>query len=297
MELTDNIIIGDIGSKDGTIEICKKYKAKIVTVPFRGDLSESKNYMLKLSSSWVMFMEPGEAIVSKSNNFLDTFKDELTSYKIKIIREDLITKEIRIWHKSNDVKFKNPVFETPVSNSNVENLNLFLASTKEQFNSENIKILQEWHKKKPVSPEPLYYISCMNLFKKEWRNFINSAETYLYANKALDAPCIMTRYYLSMVKTYIKNHIDYEGAVKNLVQCIAEKPTMAEFWCLLGDLYYNIGDYTKSKSMYENAIVLGSKRIESDEMPIEISKYKSYPLKMIKACEEIKEKTKVYKSV
>jgi tetratricopeptide (TPR) repeat protein len=63
---------------------------------------------------------------------------------------------------------------------------------------------------------------------------------------------------------------------------------MSEFWCLLGDCYYAIKDYEKSKSFYENALILGNKRLKNDGWPLEISKYKDYPQKMIESCDKIK---------
>ncbi len=76
--------------------------------------------------------------------------------------------------------------------------------------------------------------------------------------------------------------------------CLAKKPTMAEFWCLLGDVYYDAKDYDKAKEFYENAVILGSRRLKDDGWPMEISKYKEYPQKMIEACKKIKTSSKLY---
>jgi tetratricopeptide (TPR) repeat protein len=95
-----------------------------------------------------------------------------------------------------------------------------------------------------------------------------------------------------MVYCYIK--YDYKSALESILPCIAKKPTMAEFWCLLADIYYATKDYEKAKSFYENAIILGGKRLRSDEWPLEVSKYKDYPQKMIDSCEKIKQSSHVY---
>ena len=66
------------------------------------------------------------------------------------------------------------------------------------------------------------------------------------------------------------------------------KPIMAEYWCVLGDVYYHLaGDYDRAKRFYRNAIILGQKRKEDDMWPVELSKYNTYPEKMIKSCEEL----------
>jgi len=294
-KISNKIVVGDAGCTDDTIKKCKKYDAKIVNLPFKGDRSVFKNYMVeKNSSSWMLFMEPGEVFLSQPN-FLN-FDNEKTAYRVKLINGDLITKEVRIWHTSNPIKFKNPVFETPSVEENIKNLEVFLISNQAQIDEEKIQSLNEWRLKNPISKEPLYYIACSNLIQKKWKNFINSAEVYLYANNSNDSPALMTRYYISMVKSCVKEELDYEGAIKNLIICLAEKPLMAEFWCLLGDIHCRINENEKARGFYQNAILLGSKRKDDDDLPIEISKYKRYPEKMIEAFKELKEKTQMYRS-
>jgi tetratricopeptide (TPR) repeat protein len=80
---------------------------------------------------------------------------------------------------------------------------------------------------------------------------------------------------------------DQRKALELLMYCFAEKPLMAEFWCLLGDIYYEADEYGKAKCFYENAKILGSRRLNSDEWPFDISKYKDYPDKMIASCDEV----------
>lgn len=291
-----SILVGDVGSQDKTIDICKKFNANIIKVPFRGNYSESKNYMIEKNDSWIMFLEPYEAIISAPEDVISILKDENVAYRIKTIRNDLITKELRIWHRNSRIEFKNPVFESAYYKGPAENIEIFASSNSDYINQEKIDILNDWRAKNPTQNEPLYYYSCINLLQKKWKNFVNSAETYLYKNTDNDAPSLMTRYYLSMVKSYVDTERDYEESIKHILFCIAERPLMAEFWCLLGDTYYKMGDYSRSKSFYENAMILGSRRIDKDDLPIEISKYKEYPLKMIKACESIKSSTHSYKA-
>lgn len=68
---------------------------------------------------------------------------------------------------------------------------------------------------------------------------------------------------------------------------------MAEYWCLLGDVYYQQSSYEKAKHFYENALVMGARRLRTDAWPMEISKYKAYPNKMMAACDRILAETRV----
>lgn len=294
--ISKNITVGNIGSKDNTIKICEKYNCRIIDVPFNNDFSYSKNYMLERNKSWIMFLNPNELTISKFDKLNTLLMDESVAYRLKLVRDDLITKEIRIWHVNSGIKFKNPAFESPDAKGKIKNLDLYLLSNKNYLDEDNIKAMNNWKSNNPISKELMYYTSCMHLIQNKWKDFINSAETYLHRNNSLDTPAIMTKYYLSMVKIYVKEEKDYNGSLKNIMQCLIEKPLMSEFWCLLGDLYYNVNDYKKAKSFYQNAIILGSKRIDEDDLPIEISKYKKYPLKMIENCGNIENSTQLFKA-
>ncbi len=89
----------------------------------------------------------------------------------------------------------------------------------------------------------------------------------------------MTRYYYAMVKLTQKAH---KPALQNLNLCLCAKPLMAEFWCLMGDVYfYLLGKPDSAKEFYENAIVLGARRLQSDRWPMDFSKYRKYPERML----------------
>jgi hypothetical protein len=74
-----------------------------------------------------------------------------------------------------------------------------------------------------------------------------------------------------------------------MIICLSANVLMAEFWCLLGDAFYKLNKYAKAYSLYENAIILGERRLKSDPWPMDIPKYKSYPRKMIQSCKELLE--------
>lgn len=90
----------------------------------------------------------------------------------------------------------------------------------------------------------------------------------------------MLRYYIALIKFGIFE--DYQSALKQIIMCIEHNPLMAEFWCLLGDMYFKNKHYMKSKAFYDNAVILGNRRLQLDDWPMHISKYKSYPEKQIK---------------
>ncbi len=116
---------------------------------------------------------------------------------------------------------------------------------------------------------------------------MRDANQYLFLEKDQSAPSvIIIRYYMSCVQCYVLK--DASEALKYLAFCLFMKPVMAECWCLLGDIHYHLlNSFDKAYHFYDNAILLGSRRLSSDEYPMEISKYKEYPEKMLANCKEI----------
>jgi hypothetical protein len=85
-------------------------------------------------------------------------------------------------------------------------------------------------------------------------------------------------------------------AIQNIIICIAENPLMAEFWCLLGDIFTKISKFESAITFYENAIILGCRRHQLDFWPMHISKYGDYPKEMIEKCKKALSGTEIYQS-
>jgi tetratricopeptide (TPR) repeat protein len=98
----------------------------------------------------------------------------------------------------------------------------------------------------------------------------------------------MIKYYSALIYFYINK--DFASSVSNIIFCLEKNPTMAEFWCLLGDINFELKKYKKAFYFYENAIILGKLRVNDDELPVDIIKYKDYPEKMKINCKEYLDK-------
>ncbi len=108
-------------------------------------------------------------------------------------------------------------------------------------------------------------------------------------------PSIMNRYYYALI--CLQKTTKVKPTLQNLSVCLSVKPLMAEFWCLLGDVYYHrLRKFDFAKEFYENAILLGSRRLKLDKWPMDVSKYKDYPEKMINSCNKIIEAKSFYTS-
>lgn len=95
----------------------------------------------------------------------------------------------------------------------------------------------------------------------------------------------MLKYYVAMVEFIV--YKNYEKSLEYLSICLNANLLMAEFWCLIGDIYLYLGDKIKAFSFYENALILGNRRLENDEWPIYLNKYDEYPKQKIKEIKNI----------
>lgn len=286
------ILIGDLGCTDETIKICNDFNAQIVPVSLNNDFSKARNYLNQFSKTpWNFYLNPNEILISDVSNFIDLLKNDSKIYKISIVSGDVITSSNRIWHKNSKTKFVNPAFEYLAGKGSF--LDLYLSAMPIYDNLQE-QILEEWFSKNSLNKEPLYYKACNCLKNKQYDCFLNYADLYFLQETDNSTSYVMTNYYCCMVQLYIKK--DARKAYKHILPCLSLKPSMAEFWCLAADIYYHANEYNKAQELYENAIICGSQRLKIDDYPLEISKYKDYPEKMIETCKNVIRSSKFYKN-
>lgn len=262
--LGDNqILVADLGSTDKTIQIVKDFTNEIYRYHLDDKNNEIRNKLILNSNyEWKMYIEPFEIL----DNL--TIQDDCDAYYGMIFNGGIISKETRLWRKGH---FIYPVFEKLNIESKFCNYNLHSS----YVNSPRVdKILNEWQKNNPTNYEPYYYQAFSYLAKKDYKNFSKCYDEVLFRGQN----SLMIDYYHAVVMFYFMN--DGYKALKSLMSCIEKNPLMAEFWCLLGDMYCSKYP-SKAKCFYENAILLGEQRDLTDENPIEINKYKKYPQFML----------------
>lgn len=284
------ILVGDAGSRDDTLSLCGLYDARVMRVSAE-DGAQARNAMASHSSTeWNLWIEPNERIVGGHDELARAMLQNGECLALSCIDGDLVTKQVRAWKKSSKARFKNPVFER--LDLQGDQADCFIASVERESEVDRVALCQKWHKSSPFNTEPLYYLASSHLKAGNVDSFLAYADSYLHAETKRQMSYFMTRYYVALVNCYAKQN--YRASLESLLPCLAEKPTMAEFWCLLGDVYYKMADYGRAKEFYENAVVLGSRRLSSSLWPMQISKYSDYPVKMMGSCDEMILKTRIY---
>lgn len=289
-DLNCEIIIGITTNNSEPFAIAENFTKNIYFLSFDNDFSKAKNELiLKSNNDFIFFMQPNEILI-RGKEEIEEISQNYDVYKINLIHDNVITKPTRMWHKSKKCFFQNPVYEYVKSDAKQSNIYLQYKSV-DNFNL-NLEMLQKWLEKTPLAIEPLYYKSCLMLSKMSYDDFINTATYYLFKENNKSMSYVLTKYYLGTVYCYIKK--DFQNAIKCAVECLTYKPLMAEFWCLLGDIYYSLDKYDKAYHFYDNAIILGSRRLKNDDWPFHIDKYKKNPEEMMTNCLEIMTNSKQY---
>lgn len=285
--LDGKIVVCDIGSRDKTMEICKKHKVEIIK-KHDDNRSRIRNEIIERTDTiWQLYIEPWEILLDGHETIKTIVdKNDCENYHCKLMQDDIITKQIRLWRKDTKVLFTNPVMETLKDNQSTFADLTFWQNAHETDSS----LLEKWKKTDPLSTEVDYFIACHALSKKDYDAFINICKKYLFHHKTPTVQSVMIHYYLAIVYSNIK--IDFDSAMKHILICLSEHPLMAEFWCCLGDLYCQLKEFSKAIAFYENGLILGSRRYNSDKWPIHINKYDDYPKTMIAKCKEIEANTR-----
>lgn len=283
------ILVGDLGCSDNTLNICRQFDATIVKAD-GVDRGKTRNGLLR--DGWQMYVEPGEVLAYGDIKLQDLIKDH--GYYFQVFRGNIITKEIRLWHSSSGLSFKNPVYECVVDNKATD-LNVVIYSQTSMNSQDRMEAIRKWKQNYPAASEPYYYEACLYLSQGKYDEFLKAAHNYLFRDNSKPMPITMTRYYCAM--TYCHMMHDAPNAIKFILPCLVAKPLMAEFWCVLGDIYYALlKKYDKAKDFYDNAIELGSMRLKTDNWPLEVNKYKEYPEEMKAKCVKIMEQTTYFGS-
>lgn len=242
------IQIIDLGSTDETLAIAKKYKCQIIK---ENEKNEDK-IRIKYLKDWNFYVEPWEILFQGKELIPDLIKNKY-KYIVETVQGDFINKDIKLFHKD--------ALETKLSNI------IFLS-------------LGE---KKTYNKDRKYFKAYDALKSGHYQEFINLSLHHLIYEKEIKTSNVMLKYYMGVVYNLLGK---YEEAIQMAAFCLSCNLLMAEFWCLLGDIYLKIQQKQLARKFYENALFFGSKRTREDLYPLQISKYSDYPLEKLNSIQK-----------
>ncbi len=278
--LSPTIFVGDMGSEDRTIDICENFGAHIIRLDDR-DRSKGHNRLIDESPNGLkMMIQPWEVLAQGHENIQNGYASILTG--------QVVSKEIRFWTEG---RFINPTYERLAFKNEKEAGVLFYSIGSRNY-EEDLRLIELWKSVDPRLAAPYYYQACCQMALGRYEEFLKTVEHFLFLDKN-SMSSIMARYYLAMVHLIHKKQA--RPVLQNMNLCLCARPLMAEFWCLMADVYYHLlKKFDQAKEFYENALILGQRRLATDKWPMDISKYGTYPRKMIESCEKIEENKSIY---
>jgi tetratricopeptide (TPR) repeat protein len=281
--------VGNLGSRDRTLEICERHGARIIDLGKKQGRDEARNQLL--GDDWNLWLHPWEILLRGADAIREPKKRG--AFYIQVFQGGVITKEIRYWN--GDYRFENPVYESLQADNAQELLGpTIFAGESPDTREESLQLVNEWLEREPASNDPYYYLAFAQLSLRNYQAFINTASEYLVRDSKSQS-AIMLRYYLAQVQLHV--YADTKQSFRNIMACITAHPVMSEFWCLLADILYRQKKYEKAQAFYENAMILGRKRSNFDHWPIEIAKYQEYPESMLGNIAQMSEQAKLFEAV
>lgn len=281
MPLRPRLAVADLGSDDRTVEICRSYGASVFAMTWDGDFSRLRNELAaRTNTEWQFWLDPWEELAGGGELVEDALHSD-GPYRIYILRDEQITKETRIWRKGAAC-FRRPAFES------VEPSGLHLpviVRSAAGWAKETAGAVAAWAARHQTPGEVDYYVACTLLADKRYDDFIRKAERYLHAEASRIDSVFLSHYYLGVVQLKVKKNVG--AALNHALVCVASHPTVAEFWCLLGDVELAMGHVAKARTIYRNAVDLGARRTEADGLPIDLTKYGEYPDRMTARCDDL----------
>jgi hypothetical protein len=273
--LDAKIIVHDIKSLDNTVEIAHFYGAEVKSHAIH-DTSVILNESVENSTTdFQLYLRPGDVLASPI----------LREGIFTVIQDNFILKEIRYWNKKHNYKFVNPINE--YLDTDIGNNSQCIIYSKNNIDLDyKLNIIQEWKTQRPFEKQPHYYEAMTLLQMGKYDDFLRISRHYMFLDQRNCVSTVMNRYYFAMISLLHKKEV--KSVMQNINLCLCVKPLMAEFWCLIGDVYYYLlNNFDKASTFYHNAITLGKRRLTNDLYPMDITKYEEYPQMMINSCREL----------
>lgn len=322
LDICDEVIYVDTGSKDNTLAIAKEMGVKIYTYKWNNDFSAARNFTIsKASGDWIVFLDADEYFKdSKRESYENIIKQakKFDGIYVNIINLNdngqvaFSNINTRIFKNSKAIRYKGVIHEDLVKNG--KSLKILDGSkqleiihtgyTKETKNEKNksernINLLRQAEKNNPNNPLIPYYLSTEYSAKGEFQKQIDYAKQSIELGRIGDDTLDYLPY-LSLIRGYvglkeqIENDKDKKQKLRNIIRYYIEKffkkfPDNPELNFFKGLINFEEYRYSESLNNFSQALD-SNEKIESKtkmldsgfKMMPEIYKYKGLIYSLMK---------------
>ena len=268
-KFADEIVVVDTGSTDGTVQIAKNFTDKVYFFKWCDDFSSARNYAFdKAGCELLMWLDADDFITDENCAKIRNLKDGFDGYDMAILpyavafdgeNPTFVYNRERIFRRDIGYRFEGEVHEAVTPKGAICYSDAVIYHKKEKQNEplRNLRILQrKIAEGKPLSEREKFYYGRELLFNKMYREAIAVLEDFLsgegwFVNKA--EAC------LNLYQAYLAIGED-KRAIDALLHSLSICPPNSQFCCILGEYFFNKGEYSSSVYWYECA--LKAKNIE-----------------------------------
>lgn len=248
VKTADELIIVDTGSKDSTVEICKRY-GRVLHKAWKDDFAEARNYsLIKCTGDWVLIIDADEELnesIEELKTYLETLDDKVLAVAF-VVSTDLETfNQIRVFRNGAGIKWVGAIHNSLVLNGH----NLWPVSVQSKFTLKSgyspahekdpdrtLRILKKQLSKEPNNTRYLYYIAREYLNRKDGdaalphlRKYFDIAFYKPWSNELADVCYLMSTVYV--------NRKDWHMAASSAITAVLILPTFKAPMELLHELF------------------------------------------------------------
>lgn len=263
----DELVIVDTGSKDKTKDIARSFGAKIYDFTWIDDFSAARNFSFsKVTSQWVMWLDADDEIVDTDRSRLLELKKHLGDADAYLMSynyaQDQDGKPLvrfyrhRILRNDGRVAWKCPIhehmvippgFREAMTNVTVTHRRGLEAATQDR--GRNIRLLRKAVKDDPSSQRMKFYFGKELYSEGEFQECVKTLEDYLLKGDWHEN-MVNAHHFLALAYAATK---EMEKAIDACVRGIRLDPRWAEFYCVIGQIYYDRGDWSRAAQWFEIA--------------------------------------------
>ena len=265
VDIVDEIIIVDTGSKDKTIEISKKYTHKIYNFKWIGDFSKARNYSLsKATCDYILWLDADDYLdedsIDKLTNLKKSLNDKIDMYYFlyEFNKEYEPFYRERLFKNNGKYNFVGKIHEAikPIGALSYENI-IIKQQEKEIVDvSRNLRIYQKMDKSE-FSERDYYYYGKELYRNKKYKKAIVYLKKFLSFKNIYNEDAIDACYTLYLIYIITSNNIN---TIEYLFKSFYYDLPRANILCELGNFYLNNNEVDKAIYYFNLALTCNNNK-------------------------------------
>ncbi len=268
-DYVDEIIIVDTGSTDNTVEIARRYNAKIYHHPWEDSFSKARNYSLSYATSdWILILDADEELEREDACKL---REAINDNDVNVITLPVfykpkgginlsVSSSERIFRNYNNIHYEGIVHNALIYSGSSKNVNVSIYHYGYHQGNEQMEkkfkrtsdLLKKQIKDDPENPLPHHYLAISCLDRNRNDECIEEALEAIRLFELQDSKEQMRLlcYFTACVAFYRKQDLD--NAEEYALKAISFYSDYLDAHCILSSIYFLRKEYDKCEKATEN---------------------------------------------